>query len=146
MISGRGEIPHTGGMTAAATLRMMSGLPFTILNTATDPDRNGMLFDPLPAGDYHGNGVNAIKVTTKAAAMARTGRLHPVRHAASAGAFTCALEARRSILSVDLINITDRTNFLNPSGDQRLTNFLLLTQLSGGGQPRQAQLGLRFGF
>ena len=49
-------------------------------------------------------------------------------------------------LSVDLINITDRTNFLNPSGDQRLTNFLLVTQLSGGGQPRQAQLGLRFGF
>ncbi|MEZ5283717.1 MAG: hypothetical protein R2712_02680 [Vicinamibacterales bacterium] len=44
------------------------------------------------------------------------------------------------------MNVTNRSNFLNPTGDQRLTNFLLLTQLSGGGQPRQAQVGLRFGF
>ena len=62
MISGRGEVPHTYGMTVAGTLRMMSGLPFTIMNTSTDPDRNGILFDPLPAGYYSGNGVNAITV------------------------------------------------------------------------------------
>ena len=56
-------------------------------------------------------------------------------------------------LSLDMINLTNRSNFLNPTAgstqnaaDQRLTNFLLLTQLSGGGQPRQAQVGLRFGF
>ena len=49
-------------MTLSGTLRMMSGLPFTILNTSTDPDRNGILFDPLPAGDYEGTGANAIKV------------------------------------------------------------------------------------
>ena len=49
-------------------------------------------------------------------------------------------------LSLDLDQPDQPANFLNPTGDQRLTNFLLLTQLSGGGQPRQAQLGLRFGF
>ena len=62
VISGRAEVPHTFGMTLAGTLRMMSGLPFTIINTATDPDRNGVLFDPLPAGEYSGNGANAITV------------------------------------------------------------------------------------
>jgi hypothetical protein len=56
-------------------------------------------------------------------------------------------------LMLDLINLTNRANFLNPTAgstqnaaDQRLTNFLLLTQLSGGGQPRQAQIGIRYGF
>ena len=61
VISGRGEIPKTKGMTLSSTLRMMSGLPFTILNTSTDPDRNGILFDPLPAGDYEGTGPNASR-------------------------------------------------------------------------------------
>ena len=62
VISGRGEVPHDRRHDPGGTLRMMSGLPFTILNTSTDPDRNGILFDPLPAGDYEGNGANAIKV------------------------------------------------------------------------------------
>jgi len=145
VISGRGEVPHTKGMTVAATLRMLSGLPFSIINTATDPDRNGVLFDPLPAGDYQGNGVNAIKVSNDGG---RNGAYGPgfIQFDTRFGWRWHVRAAQTLDLSVDLINITDRTNFLNPSGDQRLTNFLLLTQLSGGGQPRQAQLGLRFGF
>jgi outer membrane receptor protein involved in Fe transport len=147
VISGRGEVPHMFGMTLAGTLRMMSGLPFTIMNTATDPDRNGVLFDPLPAGEYSGNGANAITVDNDGGRNGAYGpgfiqldlrlgwRWRP------GGSLNQTLD-----LTLDLVNITNRSNFLNPSGDQRLTNFLLLTQLSGGGQPRQAQVGLRFGF
>ena len=47
---------------------------------------------------------------------------------------------------MDLINVANRANFVNPTADRRSTNFLLLTTLYGGGQPRQAQVGLRFGF
>ena len=147
VISGRGEVPHTFGMTLAGTLRMMSGLPFTIMNTATDPNRNGVLYDPLPAGEYSGNGANAITVTNDGGRNGAYGpgflqldlrlgwRWRP------GGSQNQTLD-----LTLDLVNITNRANFLNPTGDQRLTNFLLLTQLSGGGQPRQAQLGIRFGF
>jgi hypothetical protein len=30
VFSGRGELPHTHGMTLSGTLRLLSGLPFTL--------------------------------------------------------------------------------------------------------------------
>lgn len=145
VISGRGEIPKTKGLTLSGTLRMLSGLPFTILSTASDPDRNGILFDPLPAGEYSGTGANAITVTSDGG---RNGAYGPgfIQFDTRFGWRFRAGAGRTLDLSLDLINITNRANFLNPSGDQRLTNFLLLTALSGGGQPRQAQIGVRLGF
>ena len=56
VISGRLEVPHTGGLTVSGVTRWMSGAAFTIHDTTTDPDQNGELFDPLPAGTYSGNG------------------------------------------------------------------------------------------
>lgn len=145
VISGRGEIPKTRGMTLATTIRMLSGLPFTIMNTSSDPDRNGILFDPLPAGTYKGNGANAIEVENDGG---RNGAYGPgfVQADVRLGWRFRLGNGRTADLSADFINVTNRANFLNPSGDQRLTNFLLLTALSGGGQPRQAQVGLRIGF
>jgi len=150
--SGRAEVPHTFGMTLAGTLRMMSGLPFTIINTSTDPDQNGVLFDPLPAGEYSGNGANAITVDNDGG---RNGAYGPgyIQLDMRFG-WRWHVRGQQTLdLSLDMINLTNRSNFLNPTAgstqnaaDQRLTNFLLLTQLSGGGQPRQAQIGLRFGF
>ncbi len=47
----------------------------------------------------------------------------------------------------DIFNITDRANFNNPDGDQRLSRFLQLRTLRGGsGFPRAAQFGIRYGF
>ena len=57
-----------------------------------------------------------------------------------------ALKARGGYVTADVINVTNRSNFVSPTGDRRSTNFLLLTTLYGGGQPRQAQVGIRFGF
>jgi hypothetical protein len=45
-----------------------------------------------------------------------------------------------------VFNLTDRSNYTNPSGDRRLSNFLVLNGLVGGGFPRQAQVGIRLGF
>jgi hypothetical protein len=49
---------------------------------------------------------------------------------------------------LDIYNISNRANFENPAGDERLTStFLVLTNLRGGGGfPRQAQLGIRYTF
>ena len=46
-ISGRYEIPHTGGLNVSGVYRWMSGIPITIQDTNFDPDRNGILFDPV---------------------------------------------------------------------------------------------------
>jgi hypothetical protein len=145
VLSGRGEVPHTHGMTLSGTLRLLSGLPFTIMNTAIDADRNGVLFDPLPAGSYSGKGANAVTVDNKGG---RNGAYGPgfaqldfrVGYRLRPGA------GRTVDITADVINVTNRSNFTNPSGDQRINNFLLLTTLYGGGQPRQAQLGVRIAF
>ena len=49
---------------------------------------------------------------------------------------------------LDIFNITNRANFGNPSGDERVTStFLVLNNLRGGGGfPRQALMGLRLVF
>jgi hypothetical protein len=44
-------------------------------------------------------------------------------------------------------NLTNRSNFTNPSGDRRnAATFLVPNGLVGGGFPRQAQIGTRLGF
>src|SRR5207245_6277734 len=60
-LSGRLEIPKTHGVNLSATMRYMSGAPFTILDTNSDVDRNGELFDPLPAGIYSGTAPGSLQ-------------------------------------------------------------------------------------
>ena len=54
----------------------------------------------------------------------------------------------RVSLNVNASNVTNRANFDNPAGDERLpATFLVLNSLRGGGGfPRQAKLGVRFTF
>jgi hypothetical protein len=150
VISGRGEIPRTHGMTVSGTLRLLSGLAFTLVDTSSDPDRNGVLFDPLPAGTYTGNGPNAVSVENKGG---RNGAYGPgfAQLDTRIGWRLRPGKGRTLDLMADLINVTNHANFVSPvtsanQSDRRSTNFLLLTTLYGGGQPRQAQVGIRLGF
>jgi hypothetical protein len=54
----------------------------------------------------------------------------------------------RSIeIAADLFNLTNRTNFLNPGGNQNSpSTFLVLTDYSTSYTPRKLQLGARFQF
>ena len=149
-LNGRAEVPRTGGMTLAATLRYMSGSPFTIFNSSIDADRNGELTDPSPAGTYSGTQPGAAVMTDVKNDGGRNGAIGP-------DYFQLDLRAgwRRRVrgnqsaeIFLDIFNVTNRANFDNPPGDQRLTStFLVLTNLRGGGGfPRQAQFGMRFTF
>jgi hypothetical protein len=145
VISGRVEIPKTKGLTVSGVTRWMSGAPFTIHDTNTDPDQNGELFDPLPAGTYSGTGLNAISVES---AGGRGGARGPSYKQTDArfGYRIRVGGARTLDTFVEVFNLFNNTNFENPSGDRRGTDFLRVTSLRGGGFPRQLQLGLRFAF
>jgi hypothetical protein len=146
VLAGRiAEVPHTHGMTLSGTLRMLSGLAFSLYDSSSDPDRNGILMDPLPAGSFSGTGPNAITVDNKGG---RNGAFGPgyMQLDTRVGWRFRAGQAKTLDLTMDVINLTNRANFVNPTSDRRSTNFLLLTTLYGGGQPRQAQIGFRFGF
>jgi hypothetical protein len=150
-ISGRVEIPRTRGLTVSGVFRYLSGAPMSLYNSAVDADRNGRLFDLLPAGHYCGQGENAICVDNDGR---RNGARGPSYHQADMrfGYRFRAGQNRTVDANFELFNIFNTANFSNPGqaafgSDQRLPDFLILTALRGGnGQPRAAQFSVRFGF
>jgi len=148
VISGRMEVPKVKGVTFSGVLRALSGTPFTIQDQNFDPDQNGVLFDPLPAGNYSGTVPDSLQNVENDGG--RNGARGPgfMQLDLRAG-YRARLGARRTIdVFVDIFNATDHVNFTNPSGDRRNTaDFLRLNQLvATSGLPRQLQLGLRLGF
>jgi hypothetical protein len=145
-ISGRYEIPRTGGLNVSGVYRWMTGAPITIENTNFDSNRNGILFDPVEAGKYCGTGINAICVDNKGG---RNGARGPKFHQADMRfGYRFRKGANQTFdVNLELYNLANTANFDNPTGDMRSTDFLRLTALRGGnGQPRAAQFSVRMGF
>ncbi len=145
VVSGSALVPRTGGLTVSWVARALSGLPFTLVNANVDPDRNGSQSEPLPAGTYRGTGDDAWEVDFESK---RNGARGP-------GFFQIDLRLGYRVrprgdmtldMFADIFNITNRANFVGPSGDQASPTFLLLTSLRDGGVARTAQLGVRVSF
>jgi hypothetical protein len=143
-LSGRFEVPWIRGLTGGAVARFMTGTPFTIHNSNVDADMNNIAVDPIAAGTYSGNGLNAITVKN---AGGRNGAYGPglMQVDLRAGYRLRPGQGRSLDLFFEVFNLTNEANFANPTGDQRLT-FLIPNALAGGGFPRQFQIGTRFGF
>jgi hypothetical protein len=144
-MSGRLEVPRTGGLTLGAVYRFMSGRPITIQNQNIDANQNGILFDPLPAGTYSGVGQNAITVENDGG---RNGARGPnYAQLDLRVGYRLRLGAERTLdLFGEIFNVTNEPNFALPTGDMRSASFLSVGSLLGGGIPRQLQVGLRMGF
>ena len=146
VLSGRVEVPRTGGLTVSGIYRWMSGMPLTLINSAVDADRNGRLFDELPAGNYCGVGLNAFCVDYEGGPQRREAARvpadrHEVRLPVPSG------QGHHDRRELRVVQPLQHWNFSNPGApndgasivDQRLTDFLILTAFNGGnGQPRAA--------
>ena len=146
VLSGSAVVPRTGGLTVATVVRALSGLPFTIQNTEVDADRNGVLFDPLPAGAYSGAGPNAFTADN---AGGRNGARGPGFFQADVRlGYRFGFGARRLDVFGEVFNLTDKANFdvSATTGDRRSTDFLTYVALRSGAVPRTGQVGLRFAF
>ncbi len=145
VISGQALVPKARGLTVSWIGRMLSGSPFTLTDSTTDPDRNGSFQEPLPDGSYTGTGRNPYTVDFDSKRNGATGpgfaqldlRLGYRLRRENRGALD---------LFVDVFDVTNRANFDNPTGDRRLTDFLNLTTLRSGAVPTTVQLGARFEF
>jgi hypothetical protein len=146
VLSGRVEIPRTRGLTMSGVYRYLTGAPLNLYNSNVDADRNGRLFDPIAPGQYCGQGPNSICVDNKGG---RNGARGPGYNQTDLR-FAYRLRPYKGTTvdaNFELFNIMNTANFANPTSDQRLTDFLILTALRGGnGQPRAAQFSVRFGF
>jgi hypothetical protein len=144
VVSGSAVVPRTGGLTVGAVVRALSGRPFTLLDTNVDGDRNGVLFDPLPAGTYAGTGLNAFTVEN---AGGRNGARGPSFFQADVRlGYRFRIGQRRLEVFGEVFNLTDKANFELAAADRRSTNFLTYTALRAGAVPRTGQLGMRFTF
>jgi hypothetical protein len=147
VLSGAVIIPKTGGLTFSTVARFLSGSPFTVQDTTTDPNQNGILFDPLPAGSYSGATGNVDSITVDNAG-GRNGAYGPsfFQWDMRLGYQVRVRGSSRVDLFGECFNVTNRANFANPTGDRFSTNFLVVTGLRPGGVPRTFQLGARFVF
>ena len=118
----------------------------SLINSAVDADRNGLLFDLLPAGSYCGTGVNAFCTDSQGGRNGARGPTFKQTDMKFAYRFRPRKETTIDA-NMELFNIFNSANFSNPTADQRLSDFLVLSALSGGnGQPRAMQFSVRFGF
>src|SRR5262245_40757083 len=114
--SGSVLVPKTHGVTASWVLRAMSGNPFTLIDTNADPDRNGILADPLAAGDYSGTGGNAFSTSFDGG---RNGARGPgFMQLDTRVGYRFALGHQRTLdVFGEVFNVTNHSNFATPSGD-----------------------------
>ena len=151
VISGRVELPHTGGLTMSGVYRYLSGRSMSLYNSGIDADRNGRLFDLIPAGHYCGTGNNAFCADFDGRRNGAKGPSYTQTDLRFAYKVR-AIKQNTLDLNFELFNIANVANFDNPGTvaygtDQRLSDFMVLTALRGGnGQPRAAQFSARFGW
>ncbi len=144
--SGTALVPKTGGLNLSWVARALSGRPFSLVDGNVDPDLNGIQAEPLAAGDYSGTGGNAYSV--KNYVSERNGARGPGFFSLDMR-FGYAIKAggrRRVEISADVFNLTNRTNFANPTGNQASSQFLLLTAYNTSYTPRKVQVGARIEF
>jgi len=157
-ISGAVEVPRTKGLNLSGVWQYNSGTPFTLTDSTTDPDRNGIFQEPLPAGTYSGaaSNPNAITVENKGGYNGARGPNFSLASVRAAYRFKLPGNGNRRIMAyVDVFNVTNRANFNNPtattggvtSADRRdAATFLILRSIRNGGPSRTAQFNVRYDF
>ncbi len=155
-LSGGWGIPHTGGVNVSGVLQANSGAPFTLTDSSTDPNRNGIFEEPLPAGTYSGpsSNPNSMTVDYKGGQNGARGPSYFLINTRVAYRFR--LGGTRTLQAhFDIFNLTNHANFSNPtstvatvtSADRRDTaTFLVLRSILNGGPTRTAQFNLTYRF
>lgn len=146
VVSGTALVPRTGGLNFSWVARALSGSPFSLVNGDLDPDRNGSTAEPLTAGSYSGVGADAYTVDNYESK--RNGAIGPGFFQLDMRfGYRIPLGGQRHLNAfVDLFNLTNRTNFGNPSGNLASPTFLTLASYSTSYTPRKIQIGARFDF
>jgi hypothetical protein len=145
-VSGGVDVPYLDGLRVSAVSRSFTGTRFTIQNTQFDANRNGILFEPLPAGSYTGASPDGLTFETEGGRNGATGP----------GVFQLDMrisydvpvgENRALNVYGEVVNLTDHVNFQTPPSDQRLaSSFLIPSRIFGGIPTRTLQLGFRYSF
>jgi hypothetical protein len=144
--NGSVEVPRTGGLVVSAGLQYQSGTPFTLTDSSTDPDRNGLFQEPLPAGTYSGAASNSDAITVENKGGFRGARGPAFMLLNLRAGYRFRMPGGRALQAhFDVFNVTNRANFNTPAGDRRSgATFLILRSVTA--PTRMAQFNLKFTF
>lgn len=151
-IAGSYDVPRTGGLKVSGVLQARSGIPYSLIDSTFDLDRNGITANEyLPAGTYSGVGEDAVTVDYEGG---RNGARGPNYLGLDFRAgYQFRLPGNQTLNAfVDIFNATNEPNFARPinsgtTSDRRLgATFLRLRSIENGGPTRTMQLNLRYGF
>jgi hypothetical protein len=151
-INGSALVPHTRGLQLSGVVQYNSGTPFTLVDSTTDPNRNGNFEEPLPAGTYSGAAGNPDAITVENSGGIRGARGPSYFLINMRGGYRFRLPGGRELQAhVDVFNVTNHANFNNPAvngqADRRDTaTFLILRSILNGGPTRTAQFNLKYTF
>jgi hypothetical protein len=145
-VSGTFQIPGVRGLSINPLVRYMSGPAFTLVSSRQDLNQNGRFDDEyLPAGTYTGSGANAFTTENKGGLNGARGPDFFEVDVRTTYSLPFSAAQRLQVFA-EIYNLTNRANFDNPGGDERLSSFLDLRSMRQGNTSRRAQLGLRFAF
>ena len=140
------EVPRTRGLIVSAGLSYQSGTPFTLIDSTTDPDRNGQFQEPLAAGTYSGLATNTDAITVENQAGFRGARGPDSFLLNLRAGYRFKLPAGRSLQAhLDIFNVTNRANYNTPSSDRRDTATFLILR-STVAPTRTAQFNVKYSF
>jgi hypothetical protein len=147
-VTGTYDVPKTGGLKLSAVYSARSGLPFSLRDTAFDPDQNGLTGNSyLPAGTYTYT-TGDQDYTTDYQGGRNGGRGPNYQRLDFRAGYRFRLGNGRTFDAfLDLFNATNEPNFALPGNDRRLTaTYLLISSTIDESPTRTAQLNFRFGF
>jgi len=154
-LTGTYDVPRTGGLKVSGVYSIRSGIPFSLVDTTFDADRNGFTANEyLTAGTYTGTGEDAFTVDYKGGRNGGRGPNYQ-RFDFRAG-YRIRLAGGRTIDAfLDIFNLSGEPNFANPTNitnpatlaDKRLpATFMRLLATLDESPTRTAQINLRYGF
>jgi len=156
-VSGSWDVPRTRGLKFSAVYSARSGLPFSLVDTTFDTDRNGLLTNEyLPAGTYSGEGGDGFTVDYKGGRNGARG--HNFQRLDLRAGYRIRLGGGRTLDAfLDVFNLTNEPNFADPlvavagvnnnSTDRRVpATFLTRTATIEESPTRTAQINIRYGF
>jgi len=117
-VSGTALVPKTHGLNVSWVARALSGSPFSLTNSAVDPDLNGIQAEPLAAGSYAAASTATDAFGLKSYKSERNGARGPGFFEMDMRfGYRVPLARQRYVeLAVDVFNMTNHTNFANPGG------------------------------
>jgi hypothetical protein len=142
-LSGMFLVPYTGGLQLSGIARFTAGSPFTITDSRTDPDQNGIFQEPGPAGTY--------TVTTPEGTFdvefdgTRNGGRWPSTYNVDARlGYNFAFGGKSLNVYADFLNVGNHVEWDTPTFDMRQSSFLIVDEVAN--DPRAIVFGTRFEF